>query len=200
MWLDFITYFIFGFSITAVPGAVFFETIRRTLEQKTTVYRFLLGNFSGMFLIVTFSVLGLAPVVKVPMIANIFYLLSGLVLIYIGLVSVVNPSLQHIRQNAKRNYPYSMGLVLAFFNPLSILFWISLIGKISLETYNFVYMLGSLVSIFAGSATLFVILIIMIRLFRVKIKQKHIVILSRFFGVVVLVYGLIVISNITLLT
>lgn len=40
--------FVLGFAISALPGAVLFEVIRRALLDKPSVLGFLVGNFSGI--------------------------------------------------------------------------------------------------------------------------------------------------------
>ncbi len=199
MWRNVIENFILGFVISAVPGAVFIETIRRLLVDKTSVWKFLLGNFIGMLLIIVSVFLGFAVLVTQGSIANVFYGVSGLVLIFLGLSSIVSGPRNetkklHLKNKTSSYIAFTSGLLLAVANPLSIVFWIALIG-VWMQTANIMEAGIYSVSVLAGALTLFIILIVVINTPQARVSVKYLTLLSRVFGMVILIYGIVMLSK-----
>lgn len=198
MWLDLIGYIFLGFSITATPGAVFFETVRRTLSEKDSLIKFQLGNFTGMTLIISSVFLGFAGIISNPLIANIFYILCGSILIILGISALLDKSSYEIKGKKSRYSAYVTGILLSVLNPLGVVFWIALVGKIVQETNNMMYAAMNIFGAVAGAAMLFVVLVILISIFRLKITPRFLILLSRVFGFVILIYGVLSFSQVTL--
>lgn len=125
-----------GFSISAVPGAVFFETIRRTIQNKSSIAWFLAGNFAGVAILALLSVLGVELLLSSLVIEKLFYGVSSLLLLAIGLSSILYAPKKidatgTAGLNNKIRGAFLVGLILALANPISIIFWISIVGTFS---------------------------------------------------------------------
>lgn len=181
-----------GFAITAVPGAVFFEVMRRSLLDYGSLFKFLSGNFVGMIVIILATYLGVASLLSGAVTSVIFYVVSGLLLIYLGISAIRIDSLK-LKNTQNKPRPgktaYLSGLTLALANPLSILFWASLMGRFRHETSGGLGVLMLSLSVVLGSLLLFVALISVSIQANKKLKTDHLVLLSRVFGVVIAVFG-----------
>lgn len=195
-----IQYFCLGFVITALPGAVFFETIRRTMTEKASIITFMAGNFSGMFLVIFSVLFGLSALLSNKALGHAFYMLSGVVLLYIGLSSLVvkydgnKPVLS--KQKDKSNLTaYLTGFVLAAANPISIIFWISMTGKMVQDRIGIAQVVLSCLSIVLGASLVFVLLVVFASRTTNILKNRHLLLLSRGFGLIILIYGAITMSK-----
>jgi threonine/homoserine/homoserine lactone efflux protein len=189
-----------GFAISAVPGAVFFETIRRTLSKQYSVMPFQLGNFSGISTIILVALFGVATILSNSTSANVFYGLSGGLLLYLGIRSILTKQPQaHIitkKTGFKSTYSsFLTGYILAVANPLSIIFWISLIGKFHLQSNTFIAMLVNIISTLIGALMLFVLLIILVSYMRNNIKELYLIWMARIFGLILVAYGILTLSK-----
>ncbi len=193
----FIQCFLLGFAVTAIPGAVFFEVIRRTLTDKYSIRNFLFGSFSGTFLIIGAVFLGLSTLLTDESLAKVFYLLSAMVLIYVGLASFVNaPGPKKIKKTRESYRAFVTGFVLGSANPISILFWIATIGKL-LQTDGSLASAGlNSLFILLGAVSVYVILIPLVSYSQNIFKAKNIQILSRVFGAIILIYGCLTLSKV----
>lgn len=201
MWLRLVENFILGFAISAVPGAVFVETIRRTLFDKKTIIQFLSGNFVGMLIIVVSVFSGLALIINDPTTSSIFYAICGSVLIMLGISSIfIKPSYDTkkvgLTKNKSNYAAFATGFLLSVANPLSIIFCISIIGKIIQDTNSTNLAIINSLSVIAGSIVLFVILVMIIGVLHVRVNVRNLTLLSRVFGIVLLMYGLVTFSKI----
>ncbi len=190
---DLIENFLLGFAITALPGAVFFETIRRSLANNASVYKFLAGTLAGMSIIIASVFLGLSSVFSNKSTNSIFYVLTGLVLMYIGLTSLLSKSVDSTSKqtsNSRLSSATLTGLILSLANPISIIFWISVIGKMLQKRDSLTYALLNSFSVVAGALCLFGIVIMITSFAHSVFKPKNVVIMSRFFGLLLFVYGL----------
>src|ERR1700760_332144 len=180
---EYIQSFLLGFAVTAIPGAVFFETIRRTIVDKSSILKFLMGSFSGTFLIIASILLGLSSILAEKSLANLFYGLSALVLIYIGISSATNKSTnKNSKSRRKVRSFYSSfitGFILGSANPISILFWISVLGKM-LQTHQSVYVvIANSLLMLAGALSVYLILIPLTSRSKDLLKAKNLLIISR---------------------
>ena len=202
---DLLQSFILGFAITAVPGAVFFETIRRTLGNNSSVYSFLVGNFTGMLVVIATVFFGISTFLNKQFVENIFYIASGIILLFIGIQSVLSqPSADAIGSPkvAKLRHMHLSatfaGIVLAVANPVSIIFWASLMG-------TFISSMGKLsavMNIFAvllGAVVLFIILVYVAGRMKSYLNDNLLLWLTRVFGGIIIVYGIAMISNLFVL-
>ncbi len=182
-----------GFAITAIPGAVFFETLRRSLLDKKSVPKFLIGTFIGMSGVIFLALFGF-HFLESDSLARLFYLLSGGILFYLGVNSIISKSSP--KKSKSSNYSALLtGVILSFANPISIIFWISLIGKLTQGSSNSLWIILNVISVVAGAFTLFTLLIIFAKHFHSKNRSKYIRSLSIFFGVILTTYGIIIASK-----
>lgn len=190
-----------GFAISAVPGAVLVETIRRTVLDKSSIYKFMAGNFFGIVLIVVAVFLGLAVIINVPTTANIFYGICGSLLIYLGMFSILTKHDQnhieiHTKKRRSKYTAFSTGLFMSLVNPIRILLWISIIGKIIQDTGNNGWVIVNSLATIVGAIIFYGLLVMIINILDKKITVTHLSLLSRSFGVVLLVYGFVTLSKI----
>lgn len=187
--------FFLGFVITAVPGTVFIETVRRTLVDRRSVVVFLVGNVLGILLTVLSVLLGFALLTNDSLNMKVFYFLSGLFLLVIGVVSFRGrPNITQIRMKAggrsKWFHAFLTGCLLALANPASVAFWVVMIGRF-MSTDRHVYaILANVVAVNAGAIALYVILVSLIGKLKPFFTQLHLMWLSRIFGSLIMVYGL----------
>lgn len=200
MFYQIIENLLLGFAISAAPGAVFFETIRRTLSKKSTVTSFLLGNFSGMLIIIVFALAGISVLLTDTSLSKFFYGITGLLLTYIGVSSLTAKfSQQTAKEEAKapnRYSSYVSGLVLAVANPLSIVFWISLTGKFYQEYDSILPILLNATSVVIGALILFILLVLAVKFLRKRINTTILAWLARMSGIIILIYGLLTLSRV----
>lgn len=194
MLIQVIENILLGFAISAAPGAVFFETIRRALSKKDSTILFQLGNFSGMIMIAIISLAGVAVFFSHSAVATLFYATSGALLLYIGAHSLFSkPRYDALanEQNIKSSYSaFVSGLILAVANPLGIIFWISLTGRLQQQSGNEIILLVNVLSVIMGALILFVLLVSTVKYLRKKIKETHLIVMSRVSGLIIIFYGL----------
>ena len=199
MFMTGIESFWLGFVITAIPGAVFFEAIRRVLADRDSVTSFILGNYVGMLIIILFAFGGVSLVAKEPL-TNVFYTLNGVLLIVVGLLALryeAPDSLDSVSLpiQTKKN-GFFIGLLLAIANPLSIIFWVSLVGRFMENNVAYGWVLFQVASVVMGSITLFVLLILVVKRLGKRIKKASLRRISLFLGFLLIAYGSISISKI----
>jgi threonine/homoserine/homoserine lactone efflux protein len=199
MILKIIENIVLGFAISAVPGAVFFETIRRTLAKKSTIIEFQIGNFSGMIFVAIMALLGLATSLSHPATAKFFYATSGGLLIYIGIKAAFSRPQYDTTPDSHRSPPrfssFLSGLTLAIANPLSIIFWISLTGTFYQQSREVLPVLANTLSVLFGAFLLFAALITTAIRLRTKVKDSYLLGSTRLFGVVIAVYGILTLAK-----
>lgn len=191
MFLDLIQNFWLGFIITATPGAVLLEAIRRSLNPSLHVVRFLLGNFLGMLMVITLTLIG-ASVLQDSIAGSIFFVISGLLLLYIGYTAlVINPQKTQAIRTSKASAPLSTGFILAVANPLSFVFWLSLIGGFRSED-NAAMTVFSIISVVLGALMVFAVIVLLSKRLRRLLTPRREIILSRVLGIIIIFYGLAV--------
>lgn len=195
-----VQYFCLGFVITAIPGAVFFETIRRAMTDKASIVKFMAGNFSGMFLIIFSVLFGLSALLSNKSLGHAFYALSGAVLFYIGITSLLakhggKKPIGNKKQNHASLSAFLTGLVLAAANPISIVFWISMTGKMVQDKTSIYLVVLNCVSIVLGASLVFIILITFGSRSKNQINTHHLLLLSRGFGLIIFAYGIMTFSR-----
>lgn len=193
--------FVLGFAISAVPGAVFMETIRRTLQDTSSVIRFLTGNFAGIGVVISLVMSGLGMAVLNSTSANVLYAVSGGLLLYLGIHAIIakvpNHPASHTSHKSDTAYrPFLTGLILAVANPLSILFWLSLIGRFSSEQTSSLLVITQALFVVLGALTLFIALVALIKQLGASISTTRLLLLSRVCGCVITIFGIMTIARI----
>ena len=181
-----------GFIITAVPGAVFIETVRRAIVDKKSVVIFLIGNVVGVTLTVGYVVVGFGALALKHQFNSAFYVLSGLVLVGIGILSIKSrPDLGKRRESRRKLSSFLTGFVLATVNPASVVFWIVMVGRFASANTDLVALLANIVSINVGAIFCYAVLIGLVARFRERLSNRHLAVLSRVSGVAIVVYGFV---------
>lgn len=192
--MSLIEFIVLGFIISAIPGAVFFETLRRSVMHPLSAVRFQVGNFVGMLTIIVTAHIGLAAFFLHDTLSAIFYAISGLVLLYIGVQAAMVRQASFDANTTAKSFtkPGSLisGLTLALANPISILFWVSLIGAFIAERHSTAQTIISSLAVVGGALIFFVLLILLSSWLRQYLRPLHLVWLSRIFGVAIILFGL----------
>ena len=194
--------FLLGIVVSAVPGAVFIETIRRTLVDKKTIVDFLVGSFVGMLIILVAVFSGVALLIRDTSTANIFYGVCGAILIALGISSMIKkPSyttknIAHIDHTSGYT-AFGTGLLISVVNPVRIILLISVVGKILSETDTLTWAVANSLSFVSGSIVLFITLVTFVHIVQAQVKLQHLTLLSRTFGIILLGFGLVTFSRIT---
>lgn len=183
-----VEYIWLGFMITAVPGAVFFETVRRQLHDKSSLPSFLVGNFAGVALIATLALIGMTLVTDIIR-QDVFYLLSGGLLIYIGVSSAFSRP-QVANKKLRRGQSFITGLVLSLANPVSVVFWVTMVGSFYERSNGYIMPIVSSLAIIFGAVLFFVLLIGLLVRFGNFLRPTLTDWLGRIFGIVIALYGL----------
>ncbi len=201
MTLELLQNFMLGFGIAALPGAVFFETIRRTLSKHSHVGYFLTGNMVGVCAVLSIAYFGASLLLASPATERGFYFVSGAMLLWIGLRSVLSrPRVPKkspaptIKRVTKKLGAFFTGFVLAVANPVSILFWLSLMGTF-VGRMSVPVALANVLSVLLGTAALLLILVLITYKMRALLSPRFLLWLTRIFGGTITVYGVVMIAQ-----
>lgn len=177
-----------GFAIAAIPGAVFIETIRRTLTKNILSGIFLVfGEFVGHVLLFLLIFFGISQFLADELANKALYLAGAIILLWLG-VNAFKPSVQNTsgRGILPINSSFLVGFGLSVTDPYIIGLWITLSGSYlsslsqSLATFHII-----LISL--GFFLFFFPLIVIAHLIGKKIPDIYLLWLSRIGGVI-LVY------------
>ena len=201
MILELLQNFMLGFGIAALPGAVFFETIRRTLSKHLHVGYFLTGNMLGVCAVLSIAYFGASLLLASPATERGFYFVSGAMLLWIGLRSVLSrprvpkkstaPTITHA---TKKLGALFTGFILAVANPVSILFWLSLMGTF-VGRMSIPIAVANVLSVLMGTAALLLMLVFVTYKMRTLLSPRFLLWLTRIFGGIITVYGVVMIAQ-----
>jgi threonine/homoserine/homoserine lactone efflux protein len=196
-----IEYFLLGFAIAAVPGVVFFETIRRTLSHHGGVVEFVAGNFVGSFIVIAAIQGGLAKFLTNQGFARALYISSGLLLVYLGVMSVRShynrtPASKMKKKEKSDLAAFIAGVVLDAANPIGIIFWITMAGRMVHDNSAAPAIVAGYASLMLGGLTVSVLLIVIVSHARKRIQPHHLELMAHVFGLIILTYGLITIGKV----
>lgn len=201
MILELLQNFMLGFGIAALPGAVFFETIRRTLSKHSYVVYFLTGNMLGVCAVLSIAYFGASLLLASPATERGFYFVSGAILLWIGVRSALSrprvpkkstaPAIKHV---TKKLGALFTGFILAVANPVSILFWLSLMGTFVGQMSAPVAM-ANVLSVLLGTAALLLILVFVTYKMRTLLSARFLLWLTRVFGGIITAYGVVMIAQ-----
>ena len=182
-----------GFLIAATPGPIFFEVTRRTLTKGLSSGVMLaIGEFVGNLSLLLMIYFGISSFLTNDYLRLFFYLIGALLLIYIG-TSAIRLTTNDIKSSQSKesntNNSLFTGFFIAITSPIVIAFWISVSGSY-LSKFSHEAALLNIVLIASGFLFFFIPFAYIINLTKNKINEKIIVILSKTFGVALVVYGL----------
>lgn len=140
------------------------------------------------------SFLGAAVLINNLVISSLFYIVSGAVLLYLGISAIMQDknSLEVARNSPSQlRLAYVTGLVLSVANPLSFLFWISLSGKFLKEQQDIYQSVTNSFAVLLGAILLFTLLLVVIKVSKSWFTTIRLVAMSRLFGIIITMYGLV---------
>lgn len=186
-----------GFSIAAIPGPIFFELIRRTLSQglKSGVL-LVFGEFVGNFLLLSLIFFGVSNLLTNPALTKILYLIGGLILLFISFTALrlkESDVSQSYDQEKLDKKSFFSGVLIAVTSPIVIAFWVSISGSYLSDFNNSIYAFINILLIALGFLLFFLPLTLITHKIRHRIPPKYVVLLSKIFGGVLIVYGLVLI-------
>lgn len=193
MLINLIQNFWLGFVITATPGAVLLEAMRRSLNPGLHLLRFLAGNFVGMLVVITLSFAGVS-VLQNSVTGSMFFIISGSILLFIGLSTLLaKPQLLKSQAIVNGSGASSLfaGLILAVANPLSFVFWLSIIGGFR-DGKTITDTVLSISAVVAGALSVFVLLILAAQKLQTIITPRREQFLSRLFGALIILFALVI--------
>lgn len=164
-----------GFLIAAIPGAIFIEVSRRTLTVGLAEGILVcIGEFIGHVVLFLLIFIGLSRLLLSSTATAIFYLLGGLVMVWLAIQAFRKETKTKIRSGNS----FLVGFVISVSDPFIIGLWVSLSGSLlhGLD-YGSAFMKIFLVSF--GFLLFFISLAIILSLTSKKIPEKVILWFSR---------------------
>lgn len=184
-----------GISIAAIPGPIFFELIRRTLTKGFfNGLSLVMGEFSGNFLLLLLIFFGVSHILTTSMAKSILFVVGGMILCKIGIDAL------KLKQNiVERSYnelikaktSFFTGFSIAVTSPIVIALWISFSGSYLSVFQNRYLAFFHIFLIAFGVLVFFVPLAAFVHISRHKISPKHVVLLSKIFGMILIGYGMV---------
>ena len=183
-----------GFSLAAIPGPIFFEVVRRTLSNGFWSGALLsVGEALANLTILMLTFFGVQNFLLYKPVKSALFLLGSIVLVWIGILAMKMKK-EDIEKESKKgvskNNSVLVGFGLAIASPLAIAVWIS-IGGAYLARYSSKFSsLANMMLLALGVMLFFFALASIIHFTRHKISTSYIIKFSKFFGIVLAVYGL----------
>ncbi|MDO8657296.1 MAG: LysE family transporter [Candidatus Levybacteria bacterium] len=182
-----------GISIGAIPGIIFFEIIRRTLI-KGFFSGFLLsiGEFIGNSLVLLLIYFGFNQLFTFKLTSVLLYIAGAFILGYIGIgafkLTKENIEKSYDNKNVNRSSLLA-GFSIAITNPVAIALWFSLVGSYisGVSRTNAIINMFSLVF---GLVLFYLVMVTIVNFTKHKIPTKYILLLSKLFGVILLLYSI----------
>lgn len=196
MLLKLLESLIIGASIAAIPGPTFFELIRRTLSKGLHSGVFLvLGEFSGNFLLLLAVFFGVSHLLTSTLAKIILYIIGSIILLIISSSALrlkqenIETSYE-IKQNKPAKESFLTGFSIAVSSPIVIALWVSLSGSYLSVFPSKILAFTNILLIAIGVLLFFIPLALIVHKTRHKIPPKYVVLLSKIFGIILIVYGL----------
>lgn len=190
-----------GFAVAAIPGAVFFEVIRRTLTRGL-YYGVLLavGEFIGHVLILLLIFFGISSFLTHPTANIAFYLIGSILMLWLS-ISAFRVKRNHIEKHYRRKLTKDdsifVGFGISVTDPFIIALWISLSGSYLLQ-YATPIALINILFIALGFLVFFIPAALIVNSKKDKISSKYVIWFSRISGIMLLftaisfLYGLLI--------
>ena len=182
-----------GFTISAIPGPIFFEIVRRVLTKDfLSGISISIGDFIGNFLILFVIFFGMSTLLTSSMARIILFIIGGLILIWLGI-----SALKLKKEKVEKSYKNKMnsknsilvGLSIAISSPIVIAFWVSLTGSYLLQFPTKEIAFLHIFFITFGFVFFHLILASIVHFTKHKVSSKNIVLLSKIFGIILILYG-----------
>ena len=183
-----------GISIAAIPGPVFFELARRTLIKgfwSGTLIN--IGQFLANIVLLVLIFFGVDPFLTSTASKAILYLIGSSILIWLS-ISAFRLKSKDIEESYNKKIAYNnsffAGFGIAIANPIVIAFWISLSGSYFMQFNSKYIAFINIISTAFGFVVFYTLLTAIVHFTKHKIPPKYIILLSRIFGIVLIVYGI----------
>lgn len=182
-----------GFSIAAIPGPIFFEIVRRVLTKNFwSGISTSIGAFIGYSMILLTIFFGISAFLTSTIAEIILFIIGGSILVWLG-VRALRLKKEKVEKSYKNKISSKssvlVGMSIAVSSPIVIGFWISLSGSY-LAQFSKTLAFLNIFCITLGFVLFHLLLASFVQITRHKIPSKHILILSRIFGVILIGYGL----------
>lgn len=186
-----------GASIAAIPGPIFFELVRRTLTKGLNEgVTLVIGEFTGNFILLLLIFFGASQFLTDHTAKILFFVLGSCILLWVSIgafrlrLDDVEESYKDNSVNEKRS-SYLAGLLIALTSPIVIALWISLSSSYLNDLQSRSWAFVNILLIALGFLCFFVPVAFVVHKTRHKIPPHRVVLLSRIFGCVLVVYALI---------
>lgn len=182
-----------GISIAAIPGPIFFELVRRTLT-KGFLHGFLLavGEFLGNLILLALIFFGLNSFLTNIIAKIILYLVGSAILILLGIVAFKlkkkDIERSYTKKISSKNSIFA-GFGIAITSPIVIALWISVSGSYLAQIQSRALAFLNIFFIAFGLLIFYLTMSSVIDYTRHKIPAKYLLILSRIFGAILILYG-----------
>ena len=181
-----------GVSLSAIPGPVFFETIRTTLVKNfISGVLVSVGQFIANFIILIVILFGISTFLTYDISKILLYLIGGTVLLYLSW-SAWSLNIKHIQgvyRQTKGGNSIVTGFGISMTNPVLITLWISLFGSYLTQFNSKPIAFINIFSIMTGFVIFNICLALVIAYTRQRIPPKYIIYISRALGIFLLFYG-----------
>lgn len=199
--MHFIQYLFLGIILSATPGVVLFEVIRRGIIRDRKLPTFLVGTYVSMIIIACVTILAFNLIDGNQFINNLFLTVNGVLLIYIGYLAVKcdikEGFLRHIKKSKRMKMPaaFVSGFLITMTSPSRWAIWISFIGSLKdvgsngaeLNLCAACFAIGSVIFYsFLGRASF---------VFGKKLPTNILHIASKVMGLIIILYGVVNLCN-----
>ncbi len=176
-----------GFAVAAIPGAVFIETIRRTLTKNViSGILLVLGEFFGHVLLFLILFFGVSHFFTNELVSKFLYLAGFLLMLLLGLQAFKNPNQTHQEKSLTlEGSSFLVGFGLSITDPYIIGLWVTLSGAY-LSHFSKLYATFHIILISLGFLLFFIPLIYITYFIGKKIPDVYLLWLSRIGGVVLI--------------
>ena len=192
--MGFLESILIGFSISAIPGPIFFEIVRRVLTKNFwSGISISIGDFIGNFLILLLIFFGVSTFLTSQTAQSILFILGSCILIWLG-INALRLKKEEIDNSYKNKISNKnsilIGLGISISSPIVIAFWISLSGSylVQFTSKNVAFL--NIFYITLGFVLFHLILALIIHFTKHKISSKNIIKFSKVFGIILILYGI----------
>ncbi|NQZ85127.1 MAG: LysE family translocator [Nanoarchaeales archaeon] len=192
--MGFLESILIGFSISAIPGPIFFEIVRRVLTKNFwSGISISIGDFIGNFLILLLIFFGVSTFLTSQTAQSILFITGSCILIWLG-ITALRLKKEEIDNSYKNKISNKnsilIGLGISISSPIVIAFWISLSGSylVQFTSKNVAFL--NIFYITLGFVLFHLILALIIHFTKHKISSKNIIKFSKVFGIILILYGI----------
>lgn len=185
---------LFGFTMAAIPGPIFFLIVQRTLaEGPFTGFFCGLGAATADFIYALIAAIGLTFIMQFLLSYQVaLAIIGGFFIIYLGLRTFFrNVTIRTVTITDTRLITAWLSTtLLTLANPVTIVSYCVIFAGLGIDTNNSVNAIISLLSgVITGALCVVVLLVGALSFFRTKVSQKGLTYISKGAGVVLMGFG-----------